>query len=119
MYTRVNLDDLSRMEVDRTDPDVKPVGYELRPSAMRPNYWVYEAGESNNRHKQREQEELYYVVSGEGTMEIDGEVIDLTPGDVVVVKPDAWRQVTAESRLELFVIGAPNVKDDGILEDEA
>lgn len=114
MYAKVNLDDLEGIAVDQTEPDVKPVGYELRPESMRPNHWIYEPGESNNRHKQGEQEELYFVLDGTGTMEVDGETFALSPGDIVVVQPDAWRQVTAETELELFVIGAPNVKDDGI-----
>lgn len=37
MYSKVNLDELEAMDTDRTDPDVKAVGFELRPEEMRPN----------------------------------------------------------------------------------
>lgn len=116
MYAKVNLEDLDARETEQTDPAVKAVGYELRPSEMRPNVWIYAPGQSNNRHKQAEQEELYYVIDGTGTMAIEDETIDISPGDCIVVQPDAWRQIRAETHLEVLVVGAPNVKDDGIHE---
>nr|WP_303650200.1 cupin domain-containing protein [Halalkalicoccus sp. NIPERK01] len=85
---------------------------------MRPSVWEYAAGESNNRHRQGEQEELYVVLSGSFEMEIEGERIDLAEGDVIVVEPDAWRRLTAREDSRLLVVGAPNVPDDGIVYEE-
>ena len=119
MYERCNLEDLETMSVDEIEPGLKAVGYELRPEKMRPSLWVYEAGESNNWHRQGEQEELYLVLSGRLEMTVDDETFEVGDGDVVVVPPDSWRQLTAIEDSRLFVVGAPNVKDDGIREEAA
>lgn len=118
MYSKVNVDDLDPVEVEEIDPVVRPVGYELRPGKMRPNVFVYGAGESNNRHRQTEQEELYLVLDGRLRMDVDDETFEIEAGDVVVVSPESWRRLTAIQDSEVFVVGAPNVKDDGIREGE-
>lgn len=118
MYEMRSLDDLEPIDVDDVEPDLKAVGYELRPERMRPSLWVYEAGESNNRHRQEEQEELYLVLEGRLEMTVDDETFEVEAGDVVVVPPESWRQLTATEASEVFVVGAPNVKDDGVRADE-
>ena len=119
MYERRNLDDLERLELDDAEPDLLAVGYELRPEKMRPSVWVYEPGESHNRHRQREQEELYLVLEGHLEMSVGDETFEVEAGDVVVVSPDEWRNLTALEESRVFVVGAPNVKDDGVLADDA
>lgn len=118
MYSRCTIDEVEPREIDGIDPSLRAIGYELRPEKMRPGVWEYEADESNNLHRQEEQEELYVVLSGRFEMEIEGERIDLAEGDTVVVDPDAWRQLTASEDSRLLVVGAPNVSDDGIVYEE-
>lgn len=118
MYERRNLHDLGPRDVDDVEPDLKAVGYELRPEKMRPNLWAFEPGESNNRHRQREQEELYLVLDGRLEMSVDDETFEVGVGDVVVVPPEPWRQLTAVEASEVFVVGAPNTKDDAVRADE-
>lgn len=118
MYSKVNLDDLEERDVEDIEPRLKAVGYELRPGKMRPSVWIFDAGDSNNRHRQREQEELYYVIEGTGSMEVDGEEFDIQAGDIVVVPPESWRQITATESCTILAIGAPNVKDDEVLANE-
>lgn len=118
MYAKVNVEDLDPMSIDDVEQRLRPVGYELRPSRMRPNVWDFEAGDAGNRHRQREQEELYLVLEGRFAFEADGEREELVPGDVVVVPPATWRRVRALEDGRLFVVGAPNVKDDGVREGE-
>jgi quercetin dioxygenase-like cupin family protein len=125
MPAHLSLDDLDELAVDGIDTDatVLPVGYELRPSKMRPTVWRYPAGESSTYHRQREQEELYLVLSGRFEARLGGdgddeeERVELGPRDVLVVEPEVARQVTALTDGELFVVGAPNVKDDGVVLD--
>ncbi|XVH31412.1 cupin domain-containing protein [Haloferacaceae archaeon DSL9] len=117
MYRKTSLSDSDTHEFDG-GPTLNAVGYELRPDEMRPSVWQYDEGESNKRHKQGEQEELYVPLSGRFEMTIGDETIDLAPEEYVVVSPDEWRQVTAVEAGTLLVVGAPNVKDDGILPDE-
>jgi quercetin dioxygenase-like cupin family protein len=118
MYETCNLDDLETIDVEDIEPGLKAVGYELRPEKMRPSLWVFEPGESNNRHRQEEQEELYLVLDGRLEMTVGEETFEVESGDVVVVSPEEWRQLTALEESRLFVVGAPNVKDDGVRADE-
>lgn len=114
MYSRINLHDLERRDVEGIEPALKAVGYELRPKQMRPSVWMFEPGESNRRHKHEEQEELYYVMDGTATMTVADETFDLTEGDFVVVSPDEWRQISTDDGCTVLAIGAPNVKNDDI-----
>lgn len=116
-YEKVNLDDIERRDVDGIEPALLAVGYELRPSKMRPSVWEFAAGESNERHRQREQEELYVVLEGRLEMEVDGETFPVTADDYVVVPPESWRQLTAEEESRVLVVGAPNTRDDAIDEE--
>lgn len=118
MYTHRSIDDVDPQEIDGIEPSLRAIGYELRPEKMRPNVWEYAAGESNNRHRQSEQEELYVVLSGRFEMEIDEETVDLAEGDVIVVSPDAGRRLTAREDSRLLAVGAPNVSDDGVVYEE-
>lgn len=118
MYTHRNIDDVDPQEIEGIEPRLRAIGYELRPAEMRPSVWEYAEGESNNRHRQGEQEELYVVLSGRFEMEIDEETVELSEGDVIVVSPDAWRRLTALEDARLLAVGAPNVSDDGIVYEE-
>jgi quercetin dioxygenase-like cupin family protein len=121
MPARLSLDDIDPVAVDRPDTEasVLPIGYELRPEKMRPAVWNLPAGESTPYHRQREQEELYLALSGRFEVRIEAEggeeTFELATRDVLVVEPEVARQVTALEEGELFVVGAPNVKDDGVV----
>ena len=122
MPARLSLDEMESVEIDRPDSDatVLPIGYELRPTEMRPAVWELPKGESTPFHRQREQEELYLVLSGRfsvRTVEEDEAetTFELGPRDVLVVEPEVARQLTALEDGELFIVGAPNVKDDGVV----
>lgn len=115
---KVSLDDLDPQEIDDVEPTLRAVGYELRPSRMRPSVWEFASGESNNRHRQREQEELYIVLDGRLQMEVEGETFTVTADDDIVVPPESWRQLTAEEASRVLIIGAPNVQDYAIDEEE-
>lgn len=117
-YSKVNVDELEPRDIDGLEPALRAVGYELRPSKLRPSVWEFEPGESNNRHRQREQEELYVVLDGRLEMEVEGETFDVTVGDYVVVPPESWRQLTAREESRVLAVGAPNVSDDAIDEGE-
>jgi quercetin dioxygenase-like cupin family protein len=120
-YTACSIDDVDRHELDDIEPDVLPVGVELRPAEMRPSVWAYEPGESSNRHYQEEQEELYVPLAGSFELELveqddDAvETVEIEPGDYLVVDPETTREVTAVTDAELLVVGAPNAKDDGVV----
>lgn len=54
-------------------------------------------GASTQRHYHKLSEELYFLQSGTGLMEIDGETREVFPGDAILIPPGAWHQITATS----------------------
>ena len=59
-------------------------------------------------HKHENQEEIYIVLNGKGVIYLDGELINLNPGDVVRVNPEVYRAIKAddESELVCLIVGA-------------
>ena len=55
-------------------------------------------------HSHAQQEEVYIVIEGQGTMLIDGELIAIGRGDLVRVSPSARRALKAATEAVLFVI---------------
>jgi mannose-6-phosphate isomerase-like protein (cupin superfamily) len=60
------------------------------------------------RHAHQRHEETYFFLSGQGQMQIDGDVVDVQPGSVVCIQPNgdrAWRN-TGKEPLYYLVIQA-------------
>jgi mannose-6-phosphate isomerase-like protein (cupin superfamily) len=66
-------------------------------------------GRQTERHYHAESEEFYYVLSGEGELEIDGEHALVGPGDAILIPAGAWHQITAagSSALRFLCCCAP------------
>ncbi|AGN00336.1 hypothetical protein L593_01925 [Salinarchaeum sp. Harcht-Bsk1] len=127
-YSKVSLDEVEAHRLEEPERTILPIGVELRPAKMRPSVWEYEAGETSNRHRQREQEELYVPLAGRFEVAIAGneggedgtgdeELLELETGDYLVVDPETTRQLTAVTDGRILVVGAPNVTDDGVVVD--
>lgn len=124
MYSKINLEDAPDRTRTDSEPAVRMLGYELRqageprPTEMRFNYFYYDEGDTVRNHKQKEQEELFYVISGHAVMEVGDESFEIETDDVVVVDPGPWRQIHALEPTEIFAVGAPNLPDDAVFEEE-
>ena len=59
-------------------------------------------------HKHEYQEEIYIVLNGKGIIYLDGELVELSPGDVVRVNPEVYRALNADDEYELvcLIVGA-------------
>ena len=70
-------------------------------------------GGETQRHYHRDAEEIYYVIEGEGDMELDGERAPVSPGDAVLIPPGAWHQVrsTGVGELRFLCCCAPPYRD--------
>jgi len=67
------------------------------------------AGGSTVRHHHRISEEIYYLVEGSGTIEIDGEERRVCVGDAILIPPGARHRITAsdDGPLRLLCACAP------------
>lgn len=55
------------------------------------------------------QEEVYFVLEGDGAMAVDGDVVALEPNTYVFVPPGTTRQVRAgENGISYICVGAPS-----------
>ncbi|MFC7212535.1 cupin domain-containing protein [Saliphagus sp. GCM10025334] len=124
MYSVISLDEAEEHTTHDSIPVVKALGYELRarneprPRESRFNYFYYDEGQAVPRHSQREQEELFFVVTGRCRIEVNGDEFEVEANDFVVIDPGPWRQITALEPSEIFAVGAPNVRDDAVFEGD-
>lgn len=61
--------------------------------------------DDSRKHYHREMTEFYYVLSGGGTITLDGEVREITAGDLVVIKPGVWH--TSDGEMDVLILGVP------------
>ncbi|WP_206170984.1 cupin domain-containing protein [Phragmitibacter flavus] len=64
-------------------------------------------GAKTDRHYHKASEEIYFLLEGRGTMEIDGEVRVVGPGDAVLIPAGAWHQIEALEGLRFLCCCAP------------
>ena len=80
---------------------------------------LVEVKQDSERHYHRRLTEIYYVLSGEGQMEIDGELRALTPGDAVFIPPGvAHRAIPGAAPMTIlnFVMPAFDAEDEWLVE---
>ncbi|MBK1831875.1 cupin domain-containing protein [Verrucomicrobiaceae bacterium R5-34] len=65
------------------------------------------AGGQADRHYHKLSEEIYFMLEGEASMEIDGEVKTVGPNDAILIPPNAWHQITATSDIRFLCCCAP------------
>ena len=61
--------------------------------------------DDSRRHYHREMTEFYYVLSGGGTITLDGDVREIHAGDLVVIKPGVWH--TSDGEMDVLILGVP------------
>jgi mannose-6-phosphate isomerase-like protein (cupin superfamily) len=77
------------------------------------SHWRYAPGYRSERgHKHGQQEEAYVVLSGSGSVVLDGEVRELSQWDTVRVAPEVVRAFAAgPDGLEFLAIGGPRPEE--------
>lgn len=63
----------------------------------------------SRRHRHLRTTEYYYVTEGRGEMELDDQVVQLAPGDLVTVPTGTWHTArpAAGAELHILLIAAP------------
>lgn len=69
-------------------------------------------GGQTDRHYHKLSEELYFILEGTASMEIDNEVQEVGPGDGILIPPGAWHQITAVSDVRFLCCCAPPYSHD-------
>lgn len=70
------------------------------------------AGAATDRYFHKLSEEFYYLLEGEGIMEIDGETREVGSGDAILIPAGAWHQIQARSTLRFLCCCAPPYSHD-------
>jgi uncharacterized cupin superfamily protein len=121
-YTIVNLKDVE----DRADGDGPTLETRMARSAIGSDhlgvsYIRWAPGRRSNRgHAHREQEEVYVVLDGSGSVKLDDEARELRRWDVVRVAPATFRGFSAgPDGLEVLAIGSDRPEGgDGVQSDD-
>jgi len=70
------------------------------------------AGGTTERHYHSQTEEIYFLLEGEGELEIDGERRHVVPGDAALIPAGAWHEITATTGLRFLCCCAPPYSHD-------
>jgi mannose-6-phosphate isomerase-like protein (cupin superfamily) len=78
-----------------------------------------EVEQATERHYHRVTEEIYFVLKGQGKMEVDGETTQVRPGDAVLIPAGAWHTLENNGTSELRILcccAPPYSHDDTFFE---
>ncbi len=119
-YDRLDVTEAERMPSASSGTDHVDLATELGCTEMRPKVWDLAPGDAMSYHRQREQEELYYVLQGPARIRIDDERLDVSEGTALRIPPETPRRVFNDTDHDhrWLIIGAPPVEDDGEVIEE-
>ncbi len=84
-------------------------------ASLEPAAWAHAVDIDGARpHYHRRSTELYYVLSGSGTVLLDGVEHVVSPGTMVHIPPEVVH--AARGRMRVLVIGIPDIADDDYFE---
>lgn len=107
--------------LSRSEPFTTKDGSEIRSLLDRTNAPVQNQslaeaflpkGAATDRHYHKLSEEFYFITTGTGEMEIDGETSQVSPGDAILIPAGAWHQLRASEDLRLLCCCAPPYSHD-------
>ncbi len=73
---------------------------------------ILPAGGATDRHYHRQSEEFYFLLEGEGLMEINGEVRPVSVGDGILIPAGAWHQISTALGVRFLCCCAPPYSHD-------
>jgi quercetin dioxygenase-like cupin family protein len=114
-YSTIDLIEAERTPSASSRTDHVDLVSELGCTEMRPKLWELSPGDEMSYHRQREQEEFYYVLAGPARIRIGDERIDVAEGTALRIPPETPRQVFNDTDDEhrWLIVGAPPVENDG------
>jgi mannose-6-phosphate isomerase-like protein (cupin superfamily) len=64
------------------------------------------------RHYHRETTEVYYILEGQGKMELNDAVVEVKPGMVILIEPGTFHRLESPGGVRTIVFGVPAFRDD-------
>ncbi|MBI2804104.1 MAG: cupin domain-containing protein [Planctomycetes bacterium] len=64
------------------------------------------------RHYHKECTEVYYILEGQGKMELNDDVVEIYPGTVIYIEPRTWHRLYSEQGVRTIVFGTPALKPE-------
>jgi quercetin dioxygenase-like cupin family protein len=116
----VPVTDLSEIEEIPPDLDMRSLGDALETDEMNVNVWYFDSGEEITYHAHSEQEELYYVLTGEFEVTVgragEEETHEVGPGTFYAAGPEIGHghRYLGDEQGIILAIGAPAVDDPGL-----
>ena len=121
-YTIVNLKDVeNRASEGGPRLEARMARGEMGSDHLGVSYFRWAPGRRSDRgHAHREQEEVYVVLGGSGTVKLDDEIREIDRWDVVRVAPATFRGFSAgPDGLELLAIGSDRPEGgDGVQSED-
>ena len=65
------------------------------------------AGGETQRHYHKLSEEIYFILEGEATMEVDGDIGSVGASDAILIPRNAWHQIKAVTDIRFLCCCAP------------
>jgi mannose-6-phosphate isomerase-like protein (cupin superfamily) len=59
------------------------------------------------KHYHKECTEVYYILEGQGKMELNDDVVEVCPGVIVYIEPYTWHRLFSEDGVRTIVFGVP------------
>lgn len=59
------------------------------------------------RHYHKQCTEVYYILEGRGKMDLNGDVVDVEPGMIVLIEPLTKHRLWSEAGVRIIVFGTP------------
>jgi quercetin dioxygenase-like cupin family protein len=107
-YTTANPEEIDPQTPDGFDPRAWFLKDTLDTDHIGFTVLELDANENAPEHSHEEQEEIYYVVDGAVDVDVDGDSVSLTEGEVIKLDPEDTRQVRNRDRASrLVLVGAP------------
>ncbi len=76
------------------------------------SFHIVEIKADSERHYHRKLTEIYHVLEGTGTMELDGAVFPIEPGTTVLIKPGCRHRAVGKLKIAVVAIPAFDPTDE-------
>lgn len=116
----VPVTDLSEIDEIPPDLDMRSLGDALGTDELNVNIWYFDPGEEIQYHAHTEQEELYYVLTGDFSIKVgrsgETESKEVGPGTFYAAGPEIGHghRYLGDEQGIILAIGAPAVEDRGL-----